>query len=263
MSCINGFGDAGGDRDGARGDREGLRRQGALFRRRHDASRDESAAMVDEAEGKLGSVDILVNNAGIQFVSPIEEFPPEKWDQIIAINLSVGLSCHARRHSGHEGAEMGPHHLDGFGAFAGRLAVQVRLCLGQTRHRRPDQDGGAGDSRPSASPSIASRPGYVWTPLVEQPDPRHHEGAPPDARTGDQRRAAGGPADQAIRHLDQVAALAVYLCSDAARRSPAPISRSTAAGRPNNPAALGACRDIGDLINSRHATGGACSACGT
>src|ERR1700736_2986581 len=40
------------------------------------------------AEKTFGSVDILVNNAGIQFVSPIEEFPPEKWEMIIAINLS-------------------------------------------------------------------------------------------------------------------------------------------------------------------------------
>src|ERR1051326_3407163 len=48
----------------------------------------EIAAMVKLAEGKLGSCDILVNNAGIQHVAPIEDFPPEKWDQIIAINLS-------------------------------------------------------------------------------------------------------------------------------------------------------------------------------
>ena len=48
----------------------------------------EIAAMVKEAEAKLGSVDILVNNAGIQFVAPIEEFPLEKWDQILSINLS-------------------------------------------------------------------------------------------------------------------------------------------------------------------------------
>jgi 3-hydroxybutyrate dehydrogenase len=48
----------------------------------------EIAAMVQNAEARLGSVDILVNNAGIQFVSPIEDFPIEKWDQIIAINMS-------------------------------------------------------------------------------------------------------------------------------------------------------------------------------
>ena len=48
----------------------------------------EIAAMIKTAESELGSCDVLVNNAGIQHVSPIEEFPIEKWDQIIAINLS-------------------------------------------------------------------------------------------------------------------------------------------------------------------------------
>ena len=53
------------------------------------------AGMIKTAETTFGSVDILVNNAGIQFVSPIEEFPPEKWDQIIAINLTSAF--HATR----------------------------------------------------------------------------------------------------------------------------------------------------------------------
>src|SRR5436309_11627266 len=48
----------------------------------------EIAAMIKTAESTLGSVDIVVNNAGIQHVSPIEEFPIEKWDAIIAINMS-------------------------------------------------------------------------------------------------------------------------------------------------------------------------------
>lgn len=45
-------------------------------------------AMIADIEDQLGSLDILVNNAGIQYVAPIEDFPAEKWDQIIAINLS-------------------------------------------------------------------------------------------------------------------------------------------------------------------------------
>jgi len=54
-------------------------------------------AMMRQAESSFGTVDILVNNAGIQFVSPIEDFPPEKWDAIIAINL-VAL-FHTIRHT--------------------------------------------------------------------------------------------------------------------------------------------------------------------
>jgi 3-hydroxybutyrate dehydrogenase len=49
---------------------------------------DEIAALVQATAQQLGSVDILVNNAGIQHTAPIEEFPPERWDAIIAINLS-------------------------------------------------------------------------------------------------------------------------------------------------------------------------------
>jgi 3-hydroxybutyrate dehydrogenase len=45
-------------------------------------------AMIADAEKRFGSLDILVNNAGIQHVAPIDEFPPERWDAIIAINLS-------------------------------------------------------------------------------------------------------------------------------------------------------------------------------
>src|SRR5439155_3713448 len=53
------------------------------------------ADMIKTAEKTFGAVDILINNAGIQFVSPDEDFPVEKWDQIIAINLSA--TFHATR----------------------------------------------------------------------------------------------------------------------------------------------------------------------
>src|SRR5690606_2811150 len=49
---------------------------------------DEIADLVDAARREFGRLDILVNNAGIQHVAPVDEFPPEKWEAIIAINLS-------------------------------------------------------------------------------------------------------------------------------------------------------------------------------
>ena len=51
----------------------------------------EIADMIGQARRELGSVDVLVNNAGIQYVAPIDEFPPEKWDQIIAVNLTAAF----------------------------------------------------------------------------------------------------------------------------------------------------------------------------
>lgn len=52
---------------------------------------DEIRSMIKSAEDELGQVDVLVNNAGIQFVAPVDEFPTEKWDEVIAINLSASF----------------------------------------------------------------------------------------------------------------------------------------------------------------------------
>jgi 3-hydroxybutyrate dehydrogenase len=52
---------------------------------------DEIEAMVEAATRELGRVDILVNNAGIQHVAPVEEFPMEKWDAVLAVNLSAAF----------------------------------------------------------------------------------------------------------------------------------------------------------------------------
>src|SRR5690606_30352335 len=84
---LNGFGDA----SEIERIRAGLaERTGVVVRHSGaDMSKgDQVIAMVREGEAAHGAVDILVNNAGIQFVAPIEEFPPEKWEAILAINLS-------------------------------------------------------------------------------------------------------------------------------------------------------------------------------
>src|ERR1700722_16914421 len=87
---INGF----GDKDAIEKERSGIEKDfgvKALYSGADMSKGDQIAQMIADAEAKLGSVDVLVNNAGIQFVSPIEEFPVEKWDQIIAINLSAAF----------------------------------------------------------------------------------------------------------------------------------------------------------------------------
>src|SRR5271156_2353013 len=80
---INGF----GDKDAIEKD-FGVK---ALYSGADMSKGAEIADMVHTSEKTFGTLDILVNNAGIQFVSPIEEFPVEKWDQIIAINLSAAF----------------------------------------------------------------------------------------------------------------------------------------------------------------------------
>ena len=85
--ALNGFGDAAEIekvRSGIAGE-FGVR---VIFAPADISQAGEAAAMVAAAEKQLGRLDILVNNAGIQFVSPVEAFPVERWDAVIAINLS-------------------------------------------------------------------------------------------------------------------------------------------------------------------------------
>ena len=85
---LNGFGPA----DAIAREREGMAAKHGVRVEYNGADMSkpaEIAALVAETNAKLGSVELLINNAGIQFVAPIESFPAEKWDAIIAINLSA------------------------------------------------------------------------------------------------------------------------------------------------------------------------------
>ncbi len=105
------------------------------------------AAMVARTEAEFGAVDILVNNAGIQFVSPVEEFPIDKWNAIIAINLSSAFHTTRAVVPGMKSRGLGAHHQFGLGPFQDSLAIQVGLCRRQTRARRFDQICSAGAGR--------------------------------------------------------------------------------------------------------------------
>ena len=84
---MNGFGDAGAI-EKLRSDFESEFKVRAIYSGADMSKPAQIEAMVKEATAKLGRIDILVNNAGIQHVSPIQNFPPEKWDAVVAINLS-------------------------------------------------------------------------------------------------------------------------------------------------------------------------------
>jgi NAD(P)-dependent dehydrogenase (short-subunit alcohol dehydrogenase family) len=88
----------------------------------------EIAEMVALGEKTFGSVDILVNNAGIQFVSPIEEFPPEKWEAIIAINLSSAFTASAAV----PGEAAGAASSTPPPPIPGRLALRRPMCRPST-----------------------------------------------------------------------------------------------------------------------------------
>ena len=94
---LNGFGDPRRDRGDPRRNRQRPQHQGD-YSGANMADDADIADMIAEAEDAFGGVDILVNNAGIQHVAPIEEFPVEKWNAILAINLSSAFhTIRARR----------------------------------------------------------------------------------------------------------------------------------------------------------------------
>ena len=139
-----------------------------------------------------GPVDILVNNAGTQHVAPIDQFPPEKWDLILALNLSAAFHTIRLALPGDEGEGLGPDHQHRLRAQPGRQPEQVRLRRRQARHCRPHQDGGArgGDLRRHRQ---LHQPRLRLDQPGREPDPGHDEGARPDPRAGDRTTSCSPP----------------------------------------------------------------------
>lgn len=176
---------------------------------------DQIKDMIDQAVSELGGLDILINNAGVQFVSPIEEFPVEKWDQIIAINLSAAF--HAIRAAAPVMKKAGWGRIISTASAHSLVASPFKAAYVAAKH------GLAGLTKTAALELATHKitvncisPGYVWTPLVEHQIP-------------DTMKARGLTREQVINDVlldsqptkqfvtaEQVAAIAVFLCSDAA-----------------------------------------------
>jgi 3-hydroxybutyrate dehydrogenase len=176
---------------------------------------EEVAQMVDLARERLGAVDILVNNAGIQHVSPIEEFSPAKWDAILAINLSSAF--HSTRAVFADMKARGWGRIINVASVHGLIASPFKSAYVAAKH------GVIGLTKVTALEGAehgvtcnAICPGYVWTPLVEK-------------QIDDQARAHGISREQVISDVllrqqptkkfatvDEMAALAVFLCGNAA-----------------------------------------------
>jgi 3-hydroxybutyrate dehydrogenase len=176
---------------------------------------DEIEEMVRLGERSFGSVDILVNNAGIQFVSPVEDFPVEKWDQIIAINLTSAF--HAIR------AAVPGMKARGWGRIINTASAHSLVASPFKSAYVAAKHGIAGLTKTVAL-EVATHgitvncisPGYVWTPLVERqiPDTMKARGLTKEQVINDVLLEAQ-PTKQFVT-VDQVASLAVFLCSDAA-----------------------------------------------
>jgi 3-hydroxybutyrate dehydrogenase len=175
----------------------------------------EIADMIRAAEKTYGAVDILVNNAGIQHVAPIEEFPIEKWDQIIAINLSAAFHAIRAAIPGMKARKWG--RIISTASAHSLVASPFKSAYVTAKH-------GLTGLTKTVALEVATlgitanciSPGYVWTPLVEKqiPDTMKARGMTEQQVKQDVLLAAQ-PTKQFVTP-EQVASLALYLCSDAA-----------------------------------------------
>ena len=171
--------------------------------------------MVAHTVEAFGGVDILVNNAGIQHVAPIEQFPPVKWDAIIAINLSAAFHATRAVFAGMKARGWG--RIVNMASAHGLVASPFKAAYVAAKH------GVIGLTKVTALEGAESGitcnaicPGYVWTPLVEK-------------QIGDQAAAHGVTREAVVRDVllaqqpnkrfatvEEMGALAIFLCSDAA-----------------------------------------------
>jgi 3-hydroxybutyrate dehydrogenase len=212
---INGFGDTAAIEK----ERSGIEREfgvKAVYSPADMTKPAEIADMVKTAEKTFGSLDVLVNNAGIQFVSPIEEFPIDKWDQILAINLSAAFHAIRTAVPGMKSRKWG--RIISTASAHSLVASPFKAAYVTAKH------GLAGLTKTVAL-ELATfgvtcnciSPGYVWTPLVEKqiPDTAKARGITEEEVKRDVILAAQ-PTKEFIT-VDEIASLAVYLCSDAAK----------------------------------------------
>ena len=175
----------------------------------------EIAAMVKACEAEFGAVDILVNNAGIQHVAPIDEFPAERWDAIIAINLSSAF------HTLH-------HALPGMKARGWGRVLNIASVHGLTASVQKSayvaaKHGIVGLTRVAALETATTGitvnaicPGWVLTPLVQkQVDARAAKDGVDNETAKKLLLAEKQPSLQFVTP-EQLAGLAVFLCSPAA-----------------------------------------------
>ncbi|WP_164778532.1 3-hydroxybutyrate dehydrogenase [Mesorhizobium sp. M7A.F.Ca.US.006.01.1.1] len=175
----------------------------------------ECRALVTKAAETFGSVDILVNNAGIQHVAPVEEFPTEKWDAIIAINLSSAFHTIAAAIPLMKKA--GGGRIVNIASAHGLVASPFKSAYVSAKH------GLMGLTKTVALELAREKitcnaicPGYVLTPLVEAQIPDQMKAHNMDRETVIREVMLDKQPTKEFVTVEQIAAAAVFLCSDAA-----------------------------------------------
>lgn len=176
---------------------------------------DQIETMMKTTIDEFGGIDVLVNNAGIQFVAPVDEFPVEKWNAILAINLSA--SFHTVRLALPMMKKRGWGRIINIASAHALVASPFKSAYVAAKH------GIAGLTKTVALEVAAQGitmnavcPGYVWTPLVEKqiPDTARARGIT-EQQVIDDVMLAHQPTKKFVT-IDEVAALTAFLASDAA-----------------------------------------------
>ncbi len=175
---------------------------------------DEIADLVNSTFEKLGSIDVLVNNAGVQHIAPVDEFPPEKWDAIIAINLTS--SFHTMRAAIPLMKKAGKGRIINIASAHGLVASPFKSAYVAAKHGIMGLTKTAALELAQTGVTVnAICPGYVLTPLVEKqiPEMAKARGISEEAVKNDVMLEL-----QAIKEfvtVEDVAATALFLASDA------------------------------------------------
>ena len=211
---LNGFGDPAK----IEADRAAIQKKTNAAVRYHGADMTKPAEIADliaYAKAEFGRLDILVNNAGIQHVAPVDEFPIEKWDAIIAINLSSAFHATRAALPAMKQAKWG--RVINIASAHGLVASPFKSAYVAAKH------GVIGFTK-SLALEVAEQgvtansicPGYVMTPLVEkQIDEQAKVHGIPRENVIRDVMLAPQPTKQFVK-IEDVAAMALYLASDAA-----------------------------------------------
>ena len=213
---LNGFGDA-GEIERLRRDLEEQSGVRAAYSGADMTRPPEIARMIEEAGQKFGRVDILVNNAGIQHTAPVHEFPLDKWDAILAINLSAAF--HATRAVLPQMLQRNWGRIINIASAHGLVASKDKSAYVAAKH------GLVGFTKvvalETATTGITCNaicPGWVLTTLVQkQIDSRAEREGIDLARAKHNLLAEKQPSQEFVTP-EQIGAFALFLCSDAAQQ---------------------------------------------
>jgi 3-hydroxybutyrate dehydrogenase len=211
---LNGFGRA----EDIEALRAALERSSGGRARYHGADMTKPAeirALVAKAEAEFGAVDILVNNAGIQHVAPIDQFPEDRWDAIIAINLTSAFHATKAVLPGMKRRRSG--RIINIASAHGLVASPNKSAYVAAKH------GIVGFTKAAALETAeegirvnAICPGFVHTPLVQtQIADRAREAGISEERAAKEIILAPQPTKEFVT-VEQIAAMAVFLCSEGA-----------------------------------------------